>query len=204
MLSLNPKAYFSHYTALRFHGLTEQLPKTTYLSIELPRTSGAPGVLSQKAIDTAFHRRQRVTTNLAETKDFRLCLLSAKNTNQLGVVQEPVLPEHGLLRLTNVERTLIDATVRPVYAGGIFEVRKAYDLAKEKVSINRLAALLQKLDYVYPYHQAVGFYLERTRYKPELVELLRHSPMEFDFYLAHNMGETEYIRDWRLFVPKGF
>src|SRR5882724_9598516 len=93
MLSLNPTAYFSHYTALWFHGLTEQLPKTTYLSIELPQIGSVPGTLSQKAIDTAFHRRQRITKNVAETPDFRLCVLSAKNTNQLGVVHETVMPE---------------------------------------------------------------------------------------------------------------
>ena len=70
------------------------------------------------------------------------------------------MPDYGPLRFTNLERTLIDAAVRPVYAGGVFEVRKAYQLAKEKVSVNRLAALLQKLNYIYPYHQAIGFYLE--------------------------------------------
>jgi predicted transcriptional regulator of viral defense system len=204
MLSLNSAAYFSHYTALWFHGLTEQLPKTTYLSVELPKISGGSSALSQKAIDAAFRRRQRVTKNVAETRDFRLCMLSAKNTNHLGVERDTVMPEHGPLRFTNLERTLIDASVRPVYAGGVFEVRKAFELAKEKVSVNRLAALLQKLDYTYPYHQAIGFYLERTSYDPEIVSLLRRFPMSFDFYLAHDMGQTEYIRDWRLYVPKGF
>jgi hypothetical protein len=204
MLSLNPAAYFSHYTAFRFHGLTEQLPKTTYLSIELAQIRGGSRTLSQMAIESAFRRRQRVTKNVAETPDFRLCVLSAKNTSQLGVVQETIMAEEGPLRFTNIERTLIDATVRPVYAGGVFEVRKAYELAKEKVSVNRLAALLQKLDYIYPYHQAIGFYLERTGYKTELVSLLRRFPMEFDFYLAHGMGHTDYVKKWRLHVPKGF
>jgi hypothetical protein len=204
LLALNPAAYFSHYTAIRFHGLTEQLPKTTYLSVELPQIKSGSGTLSQKAIDTAFHRRQRITKNVAETSTFRVCMLSAKNTDQLGVVQETLAPDSGALRLTNMERTLIDATVRPVYSGGVFEVRKAYELAKERVSINRLTAFLQKLNYVYPYHQAIGFYLERAGYKPELFNLLRRFPMDFDFYLAHDMGETDYVKDWRLHVPKGF
>ena len=79
MLSLNPIAYFSHYTALRFHGLTEQMPKTTYLSIELPQMGGRSGTLSQNAIDTAFRRQQRVTKNVAETLDFR-CACSVPRT----------------------------------------------------------------------------------------------------------------------------
>ena len=79
------------------------------------------------------------------------------------------MSEHGPLRFTNLERTLIDATVRPVYAGGVFEVRKAYELAKEKVSVNRLAALLQKLDYTYPYHQAIGFYSNALATRSDLL-----------------------------------
>src|SRR5258708_5981949 len=31
--ALKPNSYFSHYTAIKFHGLTEQLPKTTYLNV---------------------------------------------------------------------------------------------------------------------------------------------------------------------------
>ena len=114
------------------------------------------------------------------------------------------MPDCGPLRYTNLERTLIDATVRPVYAGGVFEVRKAYEQAKEKVSVNRLTALLQKLNYIYPYHQAIGFYLERAGYKTEFVSLLRRFPMDFDFYLAHDMGQNDYVREWRLYIPKGF
>jgi predicted transcriptional regulator of viral defense system len=32
MQTIKPGCYFSHYTAVKFHGLTEQLPKTTYLT----------------------------------------------------------------------------------------------------------------------------------------------------------------------------
>jgi hypothetical protein len=204
ILSLHPAAYFSHYTAIKFHGLTEQVPKTIYVSIELAKTAPVSQPLSQNAIDNAFRRRQRVTTNVAETPDFRICMLSAKNTNQLGVVVAPVLNENDPLRFTNLERTLIDATVRPVYAGGVFEVKKAYENAKEKVSANRLVAFLQQLEYIYPYHQAIGFYMERAGYKPELIDLVRRFPMDFDFYLAHDMRDMEYLKEWRLFVPKGF
>ncbi len=28
-------------------------------------------------------------------------------------------------------------------------------------------------------------------------------PMDFDFYLTHKMSETNFIKPWRLYVPKG-
>ena len=67
--------------------------------------------------------------------------------------------------MTNVERTLIDATVKPMYAGGVFEVAKAFALANDRLSVNKLMPMLRKLDFSYPYHQAIGYYLERAGYK---------------------------------------
>ena len=108
------------------------------------------------------------------------------------------------VRLTNLERTLIDITVRPVYAGGVFEVAKAFELAKEQVSVNKLVAMLNKLDFAYPYHQAIGYYLERAAYKASQLDLIRRLPIQHDFYLAHDMGETRYENSWRLHIPNGF
>jgi predicted transcriptional regulator of viral defense system len=203
-LALKPNSYFSHYTAIKFHGLTEQLPKTTYLNVEQPNASVATGPLMQKAIDTAFRRPARVSGNIAESQDFRVCIVSGKNTGNLGVITQVVVPGAGPLRFTGLERTLIDAVVRPIYAGGVFEVRKAYELAKPRLSVSKLVAMLKELAYTYPYHQAIGFYLERAGCAKGELEVLRKLPMEFDFYLAHQMSQTEYVKEWKLFVPKGF
>ena len=204
MQTIKPGCYFSHYTAVKFHGLTEQLPKTTYLTVEQLNTSISFGVMNQTSMDRAFHGNPRTSGNIAESKDFRICVVAGRNTDNLGVVEQAAVPDAGPLRFTNLERTLIDITVRPIYAGGVFEVAKAFELAKDKLSINALTAMLKKLKYTYPYHQAIGFYLERAGCKSSLVDLLRKLPMEFDFYLAHKMGKTDYVKTWRLHVPKGF
>jgi hypothetical protein len=204
MQTLKPGCYFSHYTAVKFHGLTEQLPKTTYLTVEQLNSSISKGEMTQGAIDRAFNGNPRTSTNVAESKDFRVWIVAGRNTGNCGVVEQAVIPETGPLRLTNLERTLIDITVRPIYAGGVFEVAKAFELAKDKLSVNALTAMLKKLKYTYPYHQAIGFYLERAGFKSSLLDLLRKLPMEFDFYLTHKMGKTDYVKPWRLHVPKGF
>src|SRR5208282_47475 len=125
MLSLKPHCHFSHYTAVRIHGLTEQVPKTTYLNFEQPLASNSTGELSQRSIDAAFKRPVRVTNFIAETDYFRFCLLNAKTTGYLGVEDE--VPGYSYdrrlpkVRATNIERTLIDIAVRPVYSGGVDE-----------------------------------------------------------------------------------
>jgi hypothetical protein len=206
LLTLKPNCYYSHYTAVRMHGLTEQVPKTIYLNHEQRLKSQSTGGLAQERIDAAFRRKARESNNVINFDAFRICLINGKNTDQLGVVSESATygdDEPVVVRMTNLERTLIDITVRPAYAGGVFEVLKAFELAKDEVSINALAAMLQKIGHTYPYHQAIGFYLERAGYRDSQLDLIRRFPMNYDFYLAHDMGATDYVKDWRLYIPQG-
>lgn len=210
LLTLKPKCHFSHYTAVQMHELTEQDPKSIYVNFEQPAKPSPMAELEQKRIDAAFARKPRVTNNVAQHGDVRIFLLNGKCTGYLGVeTREVVLADTRTkldVRLTDVERTLIDIAVRPFYAGGVGEVVKAYQRAAGKASVNRLAALLSKLDYVYPYHQAIGFYMERAgAYGADAIRLFRTKfRQEFDFYLTYEMGATRYDPRWRLFVPEGF
>jgi len=205
--ALKKDLHFSHYTAMRAQGLTEQTPKTIYLTDERTTATAATGALKQEAIDAAFRKPARTSNNWVEHAGKKIYLLNGAATHHLGVVHELVTDDSGAevqARLTNVERTLIDVTVKPEYGGGVFEVLKAYELAKDRLSVNRLMAMLHKLEFVYPYHQVIGCYLQRAGYKPSQLDLVRRQPMEFDFYLAHDMGDTRYDPEWRLHVPNGF
>lgn len=207
VLSLKPNSYFSHYTAVRLHGLTEQVPKIIYLNHEQHLKSQTTGGLAQSRIDAAFKNKHRLSNNVTQIDGVGICLINGKNTGLLGVVSDSMHYDSEKpvnVRVTNIERTLIDIVTRPLYAGGIFEVLKAFELAKNQVSVNSLAAMLSKIQHTYPYHQAIGFYMERAGYKPRALELMRKFPMVFDFYLTNSMGEKDYIKEWKLFVPKGF
>lgn len=202
ILSLKPDSYFTHYTAVYLHELTEQIPKTIYLNFE--QSSKPKGSLAQERIDVAFKRPWRITNNISSYKDYKICLLNGMYTGKLGVI-EMFGPEEERIVVTNIERTLIDIAVKPIYSGGVFEVLKAYKLASGKVSINKLAAMLKKLDYVYPYHQAIGFYLEKSGvYKETQINLMKKFRIEYDFYLTHQMKNMSYSKEWRLYFPKGF
>lgn len=201
-LSLYPNIYLSHYPAVYLHGLTEQIPKTVYVNKEQPYQSQATELL-QERIDLAFSRNVRVSHEIAEYSGYRICVLHGAKTKGLGLVEMPG-PEGEIVRVTDVERTLIDITVRPVYAGGVFEVLKAYRTAQKTVSINKLIALLQRIGHAYPFHQAIGFYLERAGvYSESQIELVRRMPIKFDFYLEHGMKDSDYSPRWKLYFPKG-
>ena len=213
LLGLVKDSYYSHYTAIRIHGLTEQLPKTVYLSREKyrgesPQREDSP-LYPQEKIDEAFQKPPRMSSNQVELEEegIRVILLETAYHEALGIStgkvnfggQRPLR-----LRYTSLERTMIDIVVRPFYSGGVFEVAKAFENAKEQLSVNAMRAMLKKLRFGYPYHQVIGYYLERAGYRSSQIELFRREPMERDFYLTHRMGKTVYNSRWRLHVPEGF
>lgn len=205
ILTLHRRAYFSHYTAVYLHQLTEQLPKTIYLTSEqAPKIPDDDIELMQSDIDKAFSKPQRKNQNSVDYKSYLLYVLNGKHTDNEGVITMEH-PKERFLRVTSLERTLIDIVVRPAYSGGIGEILSAYEHAKERVSINKLNAMLGRLRFLYPYHQAIGFYLEKAGYREPQVKLLRKNhPFTYDFYLSYDMEDKEYSKKWRLYYPKGF
>src|SRR5581483_10143810 len=112
VLGISSKCYFSHYSAVKIHGLTEQTPKTFYINEEQRLKSWLAGKLTQATIDAAFRRPVRVTNRVAETEDYRVIFRNGKNTANLGVVEQEFNgtggEPFGRIRVTNLERTLID------------------------------------------------------------------------------------------------
>jgi hypothetical protein len=202
--SLKKNAYFSHYSAIYHHGLTEQIPKTIYFNSEQLLKSGISSLttMKQENLDRSFKNKPRQSSNIAVVGEFSVCLVSGKNTDNLGVITAKAGDLTGL-PVTDLERTLIDATVRPFYAGGPFEVLRAYYLAKEKLSINRLASLLKTIDFIYPYHQAVGFYLYMAGYSENYTKIFQEAGLSYDFYLTYQIKNPQYSEKWRIYFPQG-
>lgn len=197
-------AYLSHGSAVFLHGLTDDIPKTIYVNREQSPKPAPSGGLTQERLDMAFSRPQRSSAYVLTVGDFRIVMLSGKNTGRLGVEELPdPTAETRVLPVTQLERTLIDIVVRPAYAGGVTRVADAFRGAASHVNVQLLVATLRQLGYVYPYHQALGFLLERAGVDPARLQPLRELGMEFDFHLVHGMRERDYDPSWRLFFPKG-
>jgi hypothetical protein len=204
-LTLRTNSYLSHYTASFLHELTINVPKVLYVNREQLPPRLREDSLDQKAIDIAFRRQQRVSHASASYAGYEITLIESMGIEGTGIIEMEDPFGNGILRLTNIERTLIDITVRPNYAGGPYEVLDAYKRASTKVSINRLLAILKAQNYIYPYHQAIGFYLEKSKsYNESIIARVKKMSFRYDFYLMHGMKEMSFSQDWRLYYPKGF
>lgn len=201
-LSIRKDAYISHGTAAFLHGLTDSESKTIYLNKEQSAKPSSRASLTQEALNKAFSRKQRHSQYVLHYDKSKVTLLSGKNTGRQGV--EKINGRRGeVLEVTNIERTLIDITVRPGYAGGVQQVLRSYVLSKGKISPLKLVQTLKDLNYVYPYHQAVGFYLQKAGFDKSTWVRLREQKQAHDFFLAHQMEKQAYDPEWHIYYPKG-
>ena len=199
--SIYGKSYFSHYTAMFLNKLTFNTPKIIYVNKEQSKKYiSYKGTLTQENINKAFNNSMRKTNQIATFKDVKIYMLNGKNTSNLGVTDSYINGKK--IFVTGIERTLIDIVVRPEYSGGPSEVLEAYKLAKGHCSINVLLALLKELNYVYPYHQSIGFYLEKAGYKESILKRVEQIEIKFDFYLQYKISNPEYSNRRKLFFPK--
>jgi predicted transcriptional regulator of viral defense system len=201
-LSLKANAYLTHDSAVFLHSLTDQLPQTIHVNYEQSPKAPSEEFLTQDDINKAFSGAQRESQHIYKYETRRIILVNGKYTGKLEVVGRMV--EGAEIEFTKLERTLIDITVRPAYSGGVYQVLEAYRRAKDRISVSTLLATLKKLEFRYPYHQAIGFYMQQAGYEKEQYNRLKSLGSKYDFYLAYDMRERDYNEEWRLFFPKGF
>jgi hypothetical protein len=198
-LSLARSPYFSHGTAAALQGLVP-LSGPLYVNQEqTPKPTGR-GILTQESINRAFRSPQRLSNNRHRWDGGSAVILSGKNTNSLGVGQTDA-PGGQRVPTTSIERTLIDLAVRPAYCGGPTVVLDAFKAARGRASSGALMKTLHDLSYVYPYHQVIGFYLERSKYDRDTLEMFKEPGIRLDFYVDYGLVEPSYDQHWRVFYP---
>ncbi len=201
LLSIDPAAYYSHLSALNFHKLSGQNSSDIYLNVEQAKKPKYNNRLEQQNITKAFSRKQRVTKNTTYYQQNQIYLLNGMNTDKMGIIKMRG-PKKEDIYVTNIERTLIDIAVRPYYSGGVSNVLNAYRKVIGKVNISNLVDMLKKLDYSYPYHQAIGFYIDKAGFKEASKIFSQKFPMDYDFFLTYQMDGPAYCKKWQIFYPK--
>jgi hypothetical protein len=200
-LSLRPNSYISHGSAAQHHGLLPVDTGRIYVNKEQSPKPQSEGALSQDAIDRAFSNEARVSNYVYGFRKTEIVLLNGKNSENYNVAKSS--GKLGAdIPAASLERTLVDIAVRPVYAGGIDAVLSAFVAARDRASVPEVVAALKKLHYVYPYHQAIGFYLARAGFEKTAMAPLKKLAIDFNFYLGNRMRQPVLDETWRVFYPK--
>lgn len=200
-LSLRRDSFLSHGTAIAVHGM-RGLGNTIYVNREQsPKPSY--GQVTQEGITRAFTSKQRTSKYVLTHGKQKYVLLNGKHTERAGVTTCRA-PSAEKVDVTDLERTLLDIVVRPAYAGGIAAVADAYRHFASKVDVDHMLKLLHRCGYAYPYHQSVGFFLQKSGRSTGECGKFAALGINLDFYLDYGMHDPAYNREWRLYYPRSF
>jgi hypothetical protein len=205
-LSFRRGSYLSHGSAAYLNSIAPKEVSTIFVNKE-QSLKKLTGELSQDGIDRAFARLPRLSNYrfwFMENKPspVQFAILNGKNTNDLGVewAEHPI---EGRVRVTKVERTLIDLAVRPHYSAGLHSIVNAYSEAKSSVNVARLVEMLGTLDYLYPYHQSIGFFMTKAGFGKHERDALKEIGLRFRFYLSHGIENPQLDSEWNIYFPAG-
>jgi predicted transcriptional regulator of viral defense system len=203
-----PEGYFCNFSAVYYHGLTDQVPKAVYVCHETisKRARRKRVSLSDQRVRSAFVKPHRHTRYVFEMRVGRVVVVDREIGSDHGVarVKGKAGPLPGGARVTSVERTLMDAVVAPQYNGGIVSVCGYFRAARGQVQAAKLIKLYKQMDYIYPYAQAMGFLLENAGMKAAARKMYEAFPPKRDFYIDHDAKTSwQYDEHWRLYYPAG-
>ncbi|MBK6825605.1 MAG: hypothetical protein IPG86_01350 [Chitinophagaceae bacterium] len=195
-LTLKPRCYLSHLSAAYIHGFVKTKPEILYVTSEGSEKLDLPMVTDPDAIASAFKGKARRSGSVYTIGNDKCILLGGKFTRQLGVIKKDEVT------VTDPERTLLDAVVRPFYAGGAQTVLDIYRTAKGQISVPTLIEYLNEINFAYPYHQAIGFYLEKAGYRGKALTRLDMNYDKTKFYLDYEMNSPEFDKKWQVYFPR--
>ncbi len=109
--------YISHWSALNYHGLTEQTPPAVYMTTTKPRNR-------KKVLDIEF-----VFVTVIERKMF--------GTTEVKIENSPV-------KMSTPEKTIVDCLDHPEHCGGIEEVAKAIYFEHKNLDFKKIVDMVKK------------------------------------------------------------
>lgn len=160
-MALVQPAAISHWSALSYHGLTEQTPRHVFVltpARSVPRARG-----KRKIADPGYPVGNTI---------YRF--IQVKPERFFGI--EDVWVEEARIKMTDPERTLLDGLMAPHYCGDFSEVLNAFESRGPKLDLERIIGYALKLDAATA--KRLGWVLEHQGVKPSRLKELQAVPIK--------------------------
>ncbi|UCG92256.1 MAG: hypothetical protein JSV97_00685 [candidate division WOR-3 bacterium] len=171
----SPDYYVSYYSAMDIHNMLTH-PITTVF-VTTPRQ---------------VYKKQRIVGNAT----FEFTYMNKKN---IWGIEKIWVTQSEQVRVSNIERTIIDCLYRPKYCGGVMEIIKGLWIQKEKLEFNKLLDYLKKFNK-FVVNKRLGYILESLNlasinYLDQIREIINDEYYLFDPLLS---TEKTYKNSWKL------
>ena len=159
MALVNPAA-ISHWSALHYHGLTEQIPRKVFVltttDVSVPRVRGPESKERGYPIADTIYQ-----------------FIQVKPERFFGTMT--VWIGEASVTITDPERTLLDGLSKPQYCGDFGEVLHAFEVRGNQLDLKRIIAYAEKLDAATC--RRLGWVLEEQGVHPVRLDRLARLPI---------------------------
>lgn len=190
--SFEPNGFFSMSTALNLQGFCSYRTDLIFYSNEQKTKLQEPN-LSQEAINIAFKKSYRITSNIAEFEDKHIILLQPKNTNNFEIIN------HRDYRVSSINRAFVEMLVNIQFFKNIETFMDIFKPIKNELSINTISEILEHIDYIYPYNQSIGFILEKIGFHKKELSIFKNSKAQYRFYIEKGKENYAFDNFWNIY-----
>lgn len=161
-VALVQPAAISHWSAMSYHGLTDQVPQHVFV------------LTSARSVPRKRGRKPQSTRNGFTVGQTRYHFIQVKTDRFFGI--EDAWVNESRIKMTDPERTLLDGLMAPQCCGDFAEVLHAFELRAPKLDVERIIRYALKLDAATA--KRLGWILARQGIAPNRLEPLQTLPIK--------------------------
>ncbi|MFW3345859.1 hypothetical protein ACN9K5_06570 [Aliarcobacter butzleri] len=191
--SLEKNGFFSMFTSLNIQGLTNFRDNFIFISKErMKRVNFNSKDITQEAIDKAFTNKPRRTKAHDTIYNYNVVILESNNTQEIGIIK------YKGYKISSINRAFVEIISNIQYSKTPDDVIYEFKNLKDKLDINEIFNIIEKFDFVYPYYQLAGYYLEKIGFLKEELSKFFNKKTDLIFYTIKNKEKYTLDEYWAI------
>ena len=191
--SLEKNGFFSMFTSLNIQGLTNFRDNFIFISKErMKRVNFNSKDITQEAIDKAFTNKPRRTKAHDTIYNYNVVMLESNNTQEIGIIN------YNGYKISSINRAFVEIISNIQYSKTPDDVIYEFKNLKDKLDINEIFNIIEKFDFVYPYYQLAGYYLEKIGFLKEELSKFFNKKTDLIFYTIKNKEKYTLDEYWAI------
>ncbi|WP_418186416.1 hypothetical protein [Aliarcobacter lanthieri] len=189
--SLEKNCFFPMFTSLNIQGFTNFRDNFVFISKEKKhRINFKSKDITQEAIDKAFTNKPRRTKAYNTIYDYNVVMLESNNTQEVGIIK------YKGYKVSSINRAFVEIISNIQYSKSPDDVIYEFKNLKDKLDIDEIFNIIEKFDFLYPYYQLAGYYLEKIGFFKEELSKFFNKKTNLIFYTMKNKDNYTLDEYW--------
>jgi hypothetical protein len=192
--TLQNNSFFPMTTSLNIQNLTNYRNKYIYVSKERAhRNEFQENKLEQKDIDSAFSKNPKRTNAYDKLGEYLIILLETNNTSSYEIIK------YKEYNISSVNRAFVEIISNVHYFQSTNHVIKLFKEIKDELDLGKIYNVIEKFNFIYPYYQLAGFYLESIGFEKKELHKFYEKKTDLKFYTEKNREKYSFDTYWNIY-----